>query len=56
MKDSCYYTEKNLKIAEGLYRLCDEKGWSITQALIGFIAVQEIPHDAPGGGQQQGAA
>ena len=43
VKDSCYYTGENLKIAEGLYRLCDEKGWSITQALIGFIAVQEIP-------------
>ena len=43
MKDNCFCTEGNLKIAEGLEALCREKGWCLTQALLGFIAVQDFP-------------
>ena len=40
VKDSCYNTEGNIKIADAVYKLCEEKGYSITQALLGFFAVQ----------------
>ncbi len=43
VKDNSFYSEQNMKVAEGIYRLCDEKGYSITQALIGYIAVQPLP-------------
>lgn len=43
VKDSCYYTEPNLKIAEGICKLCEEKGWTITQALLGFFGIQDFP-------------
>ena len=42
VKDNCFCTEGNLKVAEGLSRLCREKGWSMTQALLGFIATRDF--------------
>lgn len=42
VKDSCYNTAPNLKIAEEIYKLCDEKGYTITQALMGFFDVQDF--------------
>ncbi|MCI8465574.1 MAG: aldo/keto reductase [Lachnospiraceae bacterium] len=42
MKDNCFCTEGNLRVAEDLSKLCSEKGWSMTQALLGFIATREF--------------
>lgn len=42
VKDQCYYTARNLNIAEELYKLCNKKGYTITQALLGFFAVQDF--------------
>ena len=42
VKDSCYNTAPNLEIAKGIYELCERKGYSITQALMGFFAVQDF--------------
>lgn len=41
--DSCYNTPKNLEIAQGIYDLCRAKNLTVTQALLGFFQVQEIP-------------
>lgn len=43
VKGSCYDTEGNRKLAEGIYALCDRKGYTVTQALMGFFAVQGFP-------------
>lgn len=42
VKDNCFCTEGNLKVAEGLSSLCKEKGFSMTQALLGFIATRDF--------------
>lgn len=42
VKDSCYNTAPNLKIAEEIYKLCETKGYTITQALLGFFRVQDF--------------
>ena len=42
VKDSCYNTAPNLKIADAIYDLCRRKGCSITQVLMGFFAVQDL--------------
>lgn len=42
VKDNCFCTEGNLKVAEGLSGLCKEKGFSMTQALLGFIATRDF--------------
>ena len=42
VKSSCYNTEGNLKIADGICKLCEEKGYSITQALLGFFGIQDF--------------
>lgn len=43
VKDSCYNTDGNLRLAEGIYRLCEVRGITITQALLGFFSVMDIP-------------
>ncbi len=43
VKNSCYYTPENLKLARGLQTLCKKYGCSITQALLGFFYVQAYP-------------
>ncbi len=43
VKDSCYNTESNLKIADSIYKLCEIKGLSVTQVLLGFFAVCDLP-------------
>ena len=42
VKDSCYNTDGNLRLAEGIYRLCEVRGITITQALLGFFSVMDI--------------
>ncbi|HIT89085.1 MAG TPA: aldo/keto reductase [Candidatus Merdenecus merdavium] len=42
VKSDSYNEKGNLKIAEDLYKLCERKGYSITQALLGFFAVQDM--------------
>lgn len=42
VKDNSFCSRKNLEIAEEIYKLCEEKGYNITQALLGFIAVQDF--------------
>ncbi|MEW4412189.1 aldo/keto reductase [Clostridium sp. AN503] len=42
VQDSCYHTAPNLEIAGHIYRLCEQKGYTITQALMGFFAVQDF--------------
>lgn len=42
VKEMCYNTEGNLKVADGIFKLCDEKGYTITQALLGFFRVQDF--------------
>lgn len=42
VRDMCYCTEPNLKIAEEIYRLCEQKGYTVTQILLGFFAVQDF--------------
>lgn len=40
---SCYNTPENLEIAKGLDELCARRGLTITQALLGFFQVQDVP-------------
>lgn len=40
--DSEYYTEQNLKNAEGLWELMEEYGVSVTQAVLGYLTCQKF--------------
>lgn len=42
VKDSCYNTEENLKIAEKLVQLCERKQCMMNHALLGFFDVQDL--------------
>ena len=43
MSKSGYFTEGNLEVAKNIYDLCERKGYSITQVLMGFFATRDIP-------------
>lgn len=42
VQDSCYNTEPNLRIADGIYKLCEKTGFTITQVLLGFFGIQDF--------------
>lgn len=42
VKDSCFYTDDNLKAAKELFELCERNRYTITQALLGFFSVQDF--------------
>ncbi len=41
VKNSCYYTPKNLELANNINELCKKYSCTITQVLLGFFAYQE---------------
>ena len=43
MSKSGYFTEGNLQVAKNIYGLCEKRGYSITQVLMGFFATRDIP-------------
>lgn len=42
VKESCYHTASNLEIASHIYKLCERKDYTVTQALLGFFEVQDF--------------
>lgn len=42
LRKSGYYSERNLKIAEGLFKLCEDKQCSITAGLMGFFSTADF--------------
>lgn len=43
VKDSPYYTEKNLKLAQHIKELAKERNISLTQVIMGFLLTQDQP-------------
>ncbi|MCI8948651.1 MAG: aldo/keto reductase [Lachnospiraceae bacterium] len=43
VKESCFYTKDNVNLAKEIKALCIKKGYGMTQVLLGFFAVQDIP-------------
>lgn len=53
VKDSPYYTEKNLKLAQLIKQLSEERNISLTQVIIGFLLTQDQPMCALAGASRE---
>lgn len=53
VKDSPYYTEKNLKLAQLIKQLSKERNISLTQVIMGFLLTQDQPMCALAGASRE---
>lgn len=53
VKDSPYYTDKNLKLAQLIKQLSEERNISLTQVIMGFLLTQDPPMCALAGASRE---